>query len=94
MLLFVCFSLINTVNHNFSLCFDFYFFKITFVHISTEHGKCFATIPNIVCINFSQMVPYDLQLDAGIMPQLVITIEGELVPGADRYTRPLILLPV
>jgi len=40
------------------------------------------------------MVPYDLQLDAGIMPQLVITIEGELVPGADRYTRPLILLPV
>lgn len=31
------------------------------------------------------MVPYDLPLHAGIMPQLVITIDGEPVPGADRF---------
>ncbi|KAK9534019.1 hypothetical protein VZT92_009094 [Zoarces viviparus] len=31
------------------------------------------------------MVPYDLPLQSGIMPQLVITIEAEPVPGADRF---------
>lgn len=31
------------------------------------------------------MVPYDLPLHAGIMPQLLITIVGEPIPGADRY---------
>lgn len=31
------------------------------------------------------MMPYDLPLHAGIMPQLVITIVGEPVPGADRF---------
>lgn len=42
------------------------------------------------------MVPYDLPLHAGLMPRLVITIDGEPVPGADRYTmnsnHPLTLL--
>lgn len=31
------------------------------------------------------MTPFDLPLHAGIMPQLVITIVGEPVPGADRF---------
>lgn len=31
-------------------------------------------------------VPYDLQLHAGIMPGLVITIVGEPVPGANRFS--------
>ncbi|KAG7229158.1 hypothetical protein INR49_013101 [Caranx melampygus] len=31
------------------------------------------------------MVPYDLPLHAGIMPQLLITIVGEPLPGADRF---------
>lgn len=31
------------------------------------------------------MVPYDLPLHAGIMPQLLITIIAEPVPGADRF---------
>lgn len=30
------------------------------------------------------MVPYDLPLHAGIMPQLLITIVAEPLPGADR----------
>ncbi|KAI5108344.1 galectin-3 isoform X1 [Silurus meridionalis] len=30
-------------------------------------------------------VPYDLQLHAGIMPRLLITIVGEPVPGGDRF---------
>lgn len=31
------------------------------------------------------MMPHDLPLHAGMMPQLLITIVGEPVPGADRY---------
>lgn len=31
------------------------------------------------------MTPFDLPLHAGIMPQLVITIVGEAIPGADRF---------
>ncbi|XP_072313641.1 galectin-3 [Eucyclogobius newberryi] len=31
------------------------------------------------------MVPFDLPLHAGILPRLVITIEGEPVPGAERF---------
>lgn len=31
------------------------------------------------------MVPYDLPLHAGIMPQLLITIVAEPLPGADRF---------
>ncbi|GAA6079900.1 galectin-3, partial [Tachysurus ichikawai] len=30
-------------------------------------------------------VPYDLTLHAGIMPQLLITIVGEPVPGGERF---------
>lgn len=32
------------------------------------------------------MVPYDLPLHAGIMPRLLITIIGEPLPCADRYS--------
>lgn len=32
-----------------------------------------------------QMVPYDLPLDAGIMPNLMITVVGECMPGANRF---------
>ncbi|CAL1575337.1 unnamed protein product [Knipowitschia caucasica] len=38
----------------------------------------------------SMMVPFDLPLHAGIMPNLVITIVGEPVPGADRFQVDLI----
>lgn len=41
---------------------------------------------------FFQMVPYDLPLHSGIMPRLVITIDAEPVPGADRYIHPPVLL--
>uniref|UniRef100_A0A3Q1FEW7 Galectin n=1 Tax=Acanthochromis polyacanthus TaxID=80966 RepID=A0A3Q1FEW7_9TELE len=34
----------------------------------------------------SLMVPYDLPLHAGIMPRLLITIVGEPVPGANRFS--------
>lgn len=57
--------------------------------ISRPRAKRTVTIKK--CAYFSQMLPYDLPLHAGIMPRLVITIEAEPVPGADRYIRPLIL---
>ncbi|KAK5886823.1 hypothetical protein CesoFtcFv8_017822 [Champsocephalus esox] len=31
------------------------------------------------------MMPYDLPLHSGILPQLVVTIEAEPVPGAERF---------
>ncbi|KAF3845261.1 hypothetical protein F7725_008424 [Dissostichus mawsoni] len=35
--------------------------------------------------NQRNMMPYDLPLHSGILPQLVITIEAEPVPGAERF---------
>lgn len=39
-----------------------------------------------------QMVPFDLPLHAGILPQLLITIVGEPVSGGDRYRNSAYLL--
>lgn len=57
----------------------------TVIKIHKQVFFVFMFCNDLKCKYFLQMVPYDLPLDAGILPRLLITIVGEPISGGDRY---------